>query len=152
MSDKPKLMPCPFCGSSDFLEIREYAAGALGGFVECNECGARGNIVQLPDGLSTIERNELVAKDWDDDAMWVVGHQAITERLVQESRAKLKALDLVKRLVWHAEHPSVRHDEQRTARGPWRTSFTTTTSWTRAAPSSLVRPTAKRKLPTPSCK
>ena len=113
MSD-PKLGYCPFCGSTDGLEIREYASGRLGGFVECNDCGARGNLVPIPDGLCTIDREAIVAKAWN-DAPYLADLESATNRIIVASRNERKAIDIIKQLVWHAEHPAVRHAELRSA-------------------------------------
>lgn len=53
MSDKEKLLPCPFCGGKAFLkEEHEYADTPSNNdhhyfWVECKECGARTKAMHL---------------------------------------------------------------------------------------------------------
>lgn len=40
MSDNPELLPCPFCGNQDAVELQKTARGMMR--VYCDNCGGSG--------------------------------------------------------------------------------------------------------------
>lgn len=112
MSD---LAPCPFCWDDDHLRIAFCGETA---HVECENCGGRGSDVAMPDDWPTLDEAALraiVAKEWNEEAAFRLAEEALSGELARAKALIASANEIIASLVWHAEHPGVRHKEHKAA-------------------------------------